>query len=51
MTEHGRAKRSMIRAGITLAAAALFYEALARSGNFPAVLLPTLPTVLRRLSA
>jgi len=41
----------MIRGGITLIAAALAYEALARSGIFAQVLLPTIPTVLRTLYA
>jgi NitT/TauT family transport system permease protein len=34
--------RSSIRAAITIVAFALFYEAIARSGYFPAVLMPTL---------
>ncbi len=39
----------MIRGAITLIAAALAYEALARSGIFAEVLLPTIPTVLHTL--
>ncbi len=49
MTEQAQKRRSMIRGGVTLIAAALAYEALARSGIFAAVLLPTIPTVLRTL--
>jgi NitT/TauT family transport system permease protein len=37
--------RSIFRAAVTLTAAAALYEAVARSGFFPVVLLPTLPTV------
>jgi NitT/TauT family transport system permease protein len=40
-------RRRMIRGGITLLAAALLYEAVAQSGLFPAVLVPTLPKVGR----
>ena len=36
---------SASRAGITLLVAAACYEAVARSGVFPAALLPTLPKV------
>jgi len=41
--------RMMRRTAVTLLAAAALYEAVARSGLFPAVLLPTLPTVTRTL--
>jgi hypothetical protein len=34
--------RSAIRAAITIVVFALIYEAIARSGYFPAVLMPTL---------
>ena len=37
------------RATVTLLATAALYEAMARSGLFPAVLLPTLPKVGRTL--
>ena len=37
---------SASRAGITLLIAAACYEAIARSGVFPAALLPTLPVAL-----
>jgi NitT/TauT family transport system permease protein len=40
---------SVRRAVVTLVLVAAGYEALARSGFFPAVLLPTLPTVARTL--
>jgi NitT/TauT family transport system permease protein len=43
--------RSAARAGITLLLAAAFYEAVARSGAFPAALLPTLPKVADALVA
>ena len=46
-TERGRSAR---RAAISLALAAAAYEALARSGVFPAALLPTLPAVARALA-
>ena len=41
--------RSLRRAALSLAVAAGAYEALARSGTFPAALLPTLPAVTRAL--
>ena len=37
--------RSTLRATVTLVAAALVYEAVARTGYFPAALMPTLPKV------
>ena len=42
MTENGQTIRSIVRAAITLAAAAVVYETLARSGYFAPALLPTL---------
>jgi NitT/TauT family transport system permease protein len=45
MTENGQQARSLIRAAISLAAAAAIYEALARSGYFAPALLPTLPVI------
>jgi len=51
MTENGQTIRSIVRAAITLAAAAAVYEALARSGYFAPALLPTLPTVATTLIA
>jgi NitT/TauT family transport system permease protein len=41
--------RSAYRAGLTLLVAAACYEAVARSGAFPAALLPTLPKVASTL--
>jgi len=41
--------RSTWRAAITLAMAAVLYEAIARAGAFPAALMPTLPTIARTL--
>ena len=41
--------RSAYRAGLTLLVAAACYEAVARSGYFPAALLPTLPKVAATL--
>ena len=49
MNDQNQNKRSMIRGGVTLVAAALLYEALARSGIFAAALLPTIPTILSAL--
>ena len=43
--------RSAYRAGLTLLVAAAVYEAIARSGYFPAALLPTLPKVASTLWA
>ena len=51
MTENGQTIRSLIRASITLAAAAAVYEAAARSGYFAPALLPTLPIIARTLVA
>jgi NitT/TauT family transport system permease protein len=41
--------RTVLRGAVTLLVAAAIYEAVARSGAFPAVLLPTLPVVGRTL--
>jgi NitT/TauT family transport system permease protein len=49
MSEQGKSMRSFIRGGLTIVAAAALYEAVARSGLFPAVLLPTIPTVATTL--
>ncbi len=49
MSEQAQKRRSIIRGGLTLIAAAALYEGLARSGIFAATLLPTIPTVLRTL--
>ncbi len=45
VTAHPGRSRMVLRGAVTLLAAAALYEAVARSGAFPAVLLPTLPTV------
>ena len=49
MTEQGQSRRSMLRAAVTLTAAAAIYEAVAYSGFFPRVLLPTIQTILATL--
>ena len=49
MTARSDRWRKMRRAAGTLVVLALVYEAVARSGYFPAVLLPTLPGVARAL--
>jgi NitT/TauT family transport system permease protein len=51
MTENGQTIRSIRRAAVTLTAAALVYEALARSGYFAPALLPTIPVILQALYA
>ena len=51
MTENGQTIRSLVRAAITLAAAAAVYEAAARSGYFAPALPPTLPIIARTLFA
>ena len=51
MMASGQRARSVRRAVVTLAAAAALYEVMARSGLFPAALVPTLPTVARTLTA
>ena len=49
MTENGKQIRSLLRAALSLAAAAACYEAAARSGYFAPALLPTLETIVRTL--
>ncbi len=51
MTAGSERARSAYRAGITLLLAAAVYEAVARSGAFPAALVPTLPKVAATLAA
>ena len=49
MTEQQERRRSLMRAAITLAAAAALYEGVAYSGWFPRVLLPTIQTIASTL--
>ena len=49
MTRQQQNKRSAIRGALTLIVAAIFYEALAYSGLFPRVLLPTIQTIVTTL--
>jgi NitT/TauT family transport system permease protein len=49
MTKNQQSTRTLIRGALSLLVAAALYEAVARSGWFPAVLLPTIPTILSRL--
>jgi NitT/TauT family transport system permease protein len=49
MTSGGERRRSTIRAALSIAAAALAYEILARSGIFAAALLPPLERIFRAL--
>jgi ABC-type nitrate/sulfonate/bicarbonate transport system permease component len=49
MTEALQRRRSYIRAAVTLAAAAAFYQIVAWSGLFPKVLLPGIPAILSTL--
>jgi NitT/TauT family transport system permease protein len=51
MTDDKQRNRSLIRGALSLAATAALYETVARSGLFPAVLLPTIPTVAQTLFA
>jgi len=51
MTPSTERARTMRRAAITLLVAAALYEAVAQSGLFPAVLLPTLPKIVGTLFA
>jgi NitT/TauT family transport system permease protein len=51
MSVQGQGRRSIARGAVTLAAAAVLYEALARSGVFASALLPTIPVILRTLVA
>jgi len=49
MSEQGDRRYSIVRATLTLIAAAAFYEGISYSGLFPQVLLPTIQTVLTTL--
>jgi len=51
MTDQGQFRRSIIRAALTIAAAAALYEIAARSGYFAAALLPTIPAIVRTLAS
>ena len=51
MTAAADRARSAYRAGLTLLVAAALYEAIARSGTFPAALLPTLPKIASTFAA
>ena len=51
MNLSGERARSLRRGALTLLVVAALYEAVARSGYFPAALLPTLPAVARTLLA
>jgi len=51
MSASGARRRSLARAVMTITATAALYELMARSGVFPAALVPTLPTVARTLVA
>jgi NitT/TauT family transport system permease protein len=49
MTKNQQSTRTLIRGALSLLVTAALYEAVARSGFFPAVLLPTIPTILSTL--
>jgi len=49
MIDTGAPIRSLRRGAVALLAAAAVYEAVARSGMFPAALFPTIPTILATL--
>lgn len=51
MTNNQQRTRTLIRGALSLLVTAALYEAVARSGWFPAVLLPTIPTILDTLIA
>ena len=51
MTKNQQSTRTLIRGALSLLVTAALYEALARSGWFPAVLLPTIPTIVEALIA
>lgn len=51
MSEQNHNQRSILRAAVTIAAAAAFYELLARSGYFAPALMPTLLAVAKALIA
>ena len=48
-TQASDRRRSIIRAVLTLAAAAAVYQGISLSGLFPQVLLPTIPTIAHRM--
>jgi NitT/TauT family transport system permease protein len=49
MTDSKQRRTSMIRGAVTLAVAAALYQAIALSGYFPRVLMPTIPTIVSTL--
>jgi NitT/TauT family transport system permease protein len=51
MSGQGKSMRSFVRGGATIVLAAVVYEIVARSGVFPSVLLPTIPTIAKTLVA
>ena len=51
MTKNQQSTRTLIRGALSLLVTAALYEAVARSGWFPAVLLPTIPTIVEALIA
>ena len=51
MTKNQQSTRTLIRGALSLLVTAMLYEAVARSGWFPAVLLPTIPSIFETLIA
>jgi NitT/TauT family transport system permease protein len=51
MTKNQQRTRSFVRGALSILVTAALYEAVARSGLFPAVLLPTIPSILDTLIA
>lgn len=51
MNDSQQRRRTLIRGTLSVLVTAALYEAVARSGWFPAVLLPTIPTILQTLWA
>jgi NitT/TauT family transport system permease protein len=51
MTKNQQRRRTFIRGALSLLVTAALYEAVARSGLFPAVLLPTIPSIVDTLIA
>jgi NitT/TauT family transport system permease protein len=51
MTKNQQRTRTFVRGALSILVTAALYEAVARSGLFPAVLLPTIPTILDTLIA
>src|SRR3954465_2052838 len=49
MTKNQQRTRTFIRGALSILVTAALYEAVARSGWFPAVLLPTIPAILDTL--